>query len=288
MENKIDILVVEDSPIQAQKLEYILEKQGFHVSVTHNGKQAVSQLAEHKPDLVISDIVMPMMDGYELCRHIKKDKDLKDLPVILVTSLSDPLSAVEGLKSGADNFVTKPYNDEFLVSQIHTALKHRELRKDGVREDAIQIYFEGKTHTITSRPTQVLDLLFSIYSNAIQKNTELEQVNDYLGRAKFELKSLSEKLEQIVVDRTADLLAEIDERKRVEAELEKHRDHLEEKVRKRTSELQKMINLMSGRELRMVELKKAIKKLRSQVETAGLTPVADDPLREAGRIAREE
>ena len=71
------------------------------------------------------------------------------------------------------------------------------------------------------------------------------------------------------------------EKQKTEAELEKHRKHLEELVKKRTTELQKIINLMAGREMRMAELKETIKKLRTQVEEAGLTPVADDPIREA-------
>jgi len=79
-----------------------------------------------------------------------------------------------------------------------------------------------------------------------------------------------------------------EERKRVEEELAKHHEHLEELVRERTDELQKTVNLMAGREVRMAELKETIRKLREQVESAGLTPVADDPLKEAGRVERED
>jgi PAS domain S-box-containing protein len=81
---------------------------------------------------------------------------------------------------------------------------------------------------------------------------------------------------------------DITDRKRAEEELAKHRNHLEEMVRKRTDELQKMVNLMAGREVRMAELKETIKKLRTQLEEAGMTPVADDPLKEMGRVEREE
>ena len=77
-------------------------------------------------------------------------------------------------------------------------------------------------------------------------------------------------------------LRDITERKKVEEELAKHREHLEELIRERTAELQKAINLMAGREVRMAELKETIKKLRAQVETAGMTPVADDPLKVKG------
>jgi len=81
---------------------------------------------------------------------------------------------------------------------------------------------------------------------------------------------------------------DITKRKRAEEELEKHREHLEELVRERTPALQKMVNLMAGREIRMAELKETIQKLRAQLEEAGLTPVADDPLKEAGRVESEK
>jgi PAS domain S-box-containing protein len=81
---------------------------------------------------------------------------------------------------------------------------------------------------------------------------------------------------------------DITERKKIEEELEQHRMHLEKRIRERTDELQKMVNLMAGREVRMAELKETIKKLRAQLEEAGMTPVADDPLKEMGRVEREE
>ncbi len=106
-------------------------------------------------------------------------------------------------------------------------------------------------------------------------------------RVEEELRKYREHLEEMVEERTAKLKNineqlndEINERKRVEVELEGHREHLEETVYKRTDELQKMVNLMAGREVRMAELKKTIQKLRDQLESAGMMPVADDPLKE--------
>jgi len=82
-----EIFVVEDSATQAEQLTHLLEVRGFGVTVAKNGKQALELMHERKPTLVITDIVMPGMDGYELCRLIKNDEKLKDLPVLLVTSL---------------------------------------------------------------------------------------------------------------------------------------------------------------------------------------------------------
>src|SRR6185503_16287206 len=121
-QDKVEILVVEDSPTQAERLRYILEQHNYSVSVAQNGKQALTLLSQHKPTLVISDIMMPEVDGYQLCQQIKTNESLKDIPVILLTSLSDPKDVIRGLECRADNFITKPYDEEYLLSRIHYIL----------------------------------------------------------------------------------------------------------------------------------------------------------------------
>ncbi len=127
--NRIEILVVEDSPTQAEQLKYILEKRGFKVSVASNGKEALASLRGHKPDVVITDIVMPEMNGYELCRQTRKDLELQDMPVVLVTALTDPTEVVKGLEAGANTFITKPYDEKYLVSRIEYLMANREPAK---------------------------------------------------------------------------------------------------------------------------------------------------------------
>jgi septal ring factor EnvC (AmiA/AmiB activator) len=101
-----------------------------------------------------------------------------------------------------------------------------------------------------------------------------------LGKTEEIFELYSERLVKKLEKKMLDLEKEITERKRAEEELEKHREHLEELVKARTAELQSIVNSMAGREVRMADLKKVIKKLRTQLEEAGLTPVADDPLKE--------
>ncbi len=84
-------------------------------------------LADNKPLVVISDIVMPEMTGYELCEKIKSDKRTKGIPVILLTALSDPDEVIEGLSCGADSFITKPYNKEYLISSIEKIIKEKQV-----------------------------------------------------------------------------------------------------------------------------------------------------------------
>ena len=103
----IEILIAEDSPTQAEQLRFLLEEHGYGVVTAGNGKEALMAAVAHKPTLVISDIVMPEMNGYELCKAIKSHEKLKDVPVILVTTLSDPSDVISGLACGADNFIRK-------------------------------------------------------------------------------------------------------------------------------------------------------------------------------------
>src|ERR1700716_183451 len=94
----VEILIAEDSPTQVQQLQHILEQQGYHVTPTANGRQALEAAQRRKPTLIISDVVMPEMDGYELGRRVKSDSSLSDIPIILVTTLSDPQDVIRGLE----------------------------------------------------------------------------------------------------------------------------------------------------------------------------------------------
>lgn len=128
MDKGIEILIVEDSPTQALQLKYILEQHRYRVSVASNGKEALVLLNEHIPHIVISDIIMPEMDGYELCQRIKEDDTLKDVAVILLTSLSDPRDVIRALECGADNFTTKPYHEQRLISCLEGILLNHNKR----------------------------------------------------------------------------------------------------------------------------------------------------------------
>jgi len=171
------ILVVEDSITQALRLEKILEQNGFDVIVKHDGKSALDYLNSHTPDMIISDIVMPGLDGYELCRRIKTRPRLKDIPLVLLTSLSDTEDVFNALSCGADSFVTKPYNENVLIARIQTIIANKEHRKNLSPQNGIEIFFNGKLHHIPENPYQIIDLLFSTYENAVQRNSELEQAN---------------------------------------------------------------------------------------------------------------
>jgi len=175
-----DFLVIVDSLTQALKLQGFLEENNYNVTLTKNGLEAVKYLEEHSPTLIISDIVMPEMDGYELCAHIKSQDHLKDIPVMLLTALSDPEDVIKALMSGANNFISKPYDENALLSRIRNILLNQEMRKQGGSKLSIEVFFSGKKHLINSDRMQIIDLLLSSYESAVENSSEIERINQEL------------------------------------------------------------------------------------------------------------
>ncbi|MGC4084189.1 MAG: response regulator [Vicinamibacterales bacterium] len=103
------ILVVDDLPANTRVLEALLLRDGYRVTCAENGEQALEEVARKKPDLVLLDIVMPKLDGYEVCRRLKADPATRLIPVVLVTGLTDTDSRIRGLEVGADDFMSKPF-----------------------------------------------------------------------------------------------------------------------------------------------------------------------------------
>lgn len=191
----VEILVAEDSPTQAERLRGILESENYHVTVTPNGRAALAASRQRRPALVISDIVMPEMDGYELCRHIKEDHVLADVPVILVTTLSDPEDVIRGLECRADNFILKPYDERYLLGRVQYVLLNREMRQSEQSGMGVEIYFNERKHFITADRLQILNLLLSTYDAAIQRNRELSRTQEELQRVNRRLEAINQELD---------------------------------------------------------------------------------------------
>jgi len=192
------LMVVEDSKLQATMLKALLREHHFRVRVFTNGAEAYAAAIESPPVLIISDVIMPEMDGYELCEKIKNSPTLRDIPVILLTSLQDPMDIIKGLQSGSDNFITKPYESKYLLSRINYLLANRELRGAGASDMVLNIMFNGNKFAINSERKQILDLLLSVYETAIHQNRELldtqaqlQRTNEHLITANRDLESFS-------------------------------------------------------------------------------------------------
>lgn len=192
---KSHILAVEDSLVQAKKLQHFFDQNNINSNLFNNAVDAYNSAVENPPILIISDIVMPVMDGYEFCTKIKSNPQLRDIPVILLTSLSDPLDIVRGLQAGADNFITKPYDEQYLLSRIHFLLANRDMRRSGAGDMSIEIVFQGTQYQINSDKKQILNLLLSVYEAAIHRNTELIEAKQQLESLNLNLQTANEELD---------------------------------------------------------------------------------------------
>src|SRR6201994_4651964 len=124
------VLVVEDEAPLATMLRYNLEKQGFRVEEAGDGQEALIRIAEAQPDLVLLDWMLPVMSGIEVCRQIRRRPNTRDLPVIMVTARIEDQDAVRGLNTGADDYITKPFNIDSLLARMRALLR----RSSGVAE----------------------------------------------------------------------------------------------------------------------------------------------------------
>ncbi len=143
-------------------------------ATVENGRQAVEYLKKRKPSIIVSDIIMSEMDGWQLCQYVKRRISLRDIPFIALTPLSDPIDVIQGLKSGADHFIAKPYDDGVLISRIKHILINLDIRQNPLSAKTTEVYFGGQKHRISFDHHQTLDLLLSTFETAVHKSRELD------------------------------------------------------------------------------------------------------------------
>ena len=212
-----EILIAEDSKTQAEQLRYLLEEKGYKVTAAANGKIALDLARQHKPALIVSDVMMPELNGYGLCKAIKEDEELKDIPIILVTTLTDSQEVVSSLECGADHFIRKPYDESQLLSSVEYLLMNINLRKHQKTQMGMEITLNGRKHFITAERQQILDLLISTYEQAVHINQDLQMREKELAHSNQVLVGLfhiAESLnqatsEQQVVDRVLEKVMEL-------------------------------------------------------------------------------
>ena len=121
------ILIVEDNPLSADLLSQTIRDMGYQTAVAKDGIAAVEMIATENPDLILLDVMMPGMDGYGVCRKIREDESTRRIPIVMVTSLSELNERIKGIEVGADDFLTKPFNETILYARIRSLLRTKYL-----------------------------------------------------------------------------------------------------------------------------------------------------------------
>ncbi|WP_431656423.1 sensor histidine kinase [Pantanalinema rosaneae] len=162
------ILVVDDTPTNIQVLFDVLDASGYRVAIAKSGEIALNRLAINLPDLILLDIMMPGMDGFETCRQIKANPQTCDIPVIFMTALSDTVDKVKGLKLGAVDYITKPIQHEEVLARINIHLQLRQLNqtletkvaeRTAELSDALESLQQAQLHLVQSEKMSSLGQL---------------------------------------------------------------------------------------------------------------------------------
>jgi DNA-binding response OmpR family regulator len=191
MEDENLILVVDDDEIVARTIERSLRAGGFRVVVVHSGVEALHMARRQPPSLMVLDIIMPGMDGFEVCRQVRADPILQDLPILFLTAKAKEEDRIVGLRAGADDYLIKPFNLDELYLRVRAILRrtHREAREEPPQSLGVGAYtldtrsFEinGPNGTAVLTPVQ-FDLLYHLMSHAGQVFSPerlLQEVWDY-------------------------------------------------------------------------------------------------------------
>ncbi|CAI8377317.1 MAG: Transcriptional regulatory protein WalR [Rhodothermaeota bacterium MED-G12] len=184
--SKQTILVVDDERDLLDLIEYNLKKEGFKVLKAENGEEGISKAKEHRPDLILLDIMMPKMDGLEAVEIMRKDDDLKKTPIIFLTARSDEKTEIDGLNKGGDDYITKPISTTKLVSRIKAVLRRfddseqtankLEVHDLQIDKDRYIVLQEGNEFQLPRKEFELLFFLASRKGKVLDRQTLLNKV----------------------------------------------------------------------------------------------------------------
>lgn len=206
---KEKVLVVDDEKTLVKALKFNLEKEGFRVEEAYNGEEALKKVAEVEPDIIVLDLMLPGLDGFEVCRQIRKKLEI---PIIMLTARGEDIDKVLGLELGADDYLTKPFNPRELVARIKAILRRSAAREEGVRKhiqignlqiDLLQhrVRIHDSEIDLTSKEFALLSFLATNAGRVYSREQLLEQVwgYNYYGDARtvdVHIRHLREKIEE--------------------------------------------------------------------------------------------
>ena len=171
--------VIEDNQMNIDLIRYQLQVEGFEMLFEKTGKKGIEMIKSQEPDLVILDVGLPDIDGFKLCKNLRSDEKTKDYPIIMLTARAEDSDRIEGLKLGADDYITKPYNAEELILRIRNLLKRTEKYKENgstlklkdmlIDFNKREVQINKKIIGLTFSEYQILTILVENLGNIVHK-----------------------------------------------------------------------------------------------------------------------
>lgn len=218
--SKPTILVVDDERHILELVRFNLEKEGYRVIEALDGKQAFEITKKEKPELIILDVMLPVMDGLEVCRLIQKDDELGDIPIIMLTARSEEIDKILGLEIGADDYITKPFSPRELLARVKARLRRVPKRQEVSGEDntdvinleglvidpgRFEVFLEGEKLDLTPKEFELLRYLVKNRGRVLTRDMLLENIwgYEYIGDSRtvdVHIRHLRQKMEQDPAD----------------------------------------------------------------------------------------
>lgn len=181
---KEKILIIEDDKHISKLVKYNAEKAGYDCTIVDDGEEALDVLGKQGADLIILDIMLPKMDGFEVCRLIKQDPKLKNIPVIMLTAKGEEVDRIVGLELGADDYVVKPFSPRELVLRIKAILKRGKLEespKDIIEIESLVINVPKHRVTVNNKEVELTPIEFKLLVNLIERKGRIQSRDQLLS-----------------------------------------------------------------------------------------------------------
>lgn len=200
------ILIVEDSQTQISIIKKHLSEFDFYFEEAKTGVEGLEKARRSSFDLIISDIEMPEMNGYELCLLLKRNPDHVSTPFVLLTSLDDASAIIEGIAVGADNYLTKPYTKEALTEMVKEMLSARVLPSFTKKSEVVRV--NGKEYEIFVSKEHILNFLLNTYENVLQQNRQLKRMHETLSDLTDQLQYSRQEMHKLLLNIMPEEVAE--------------------------------------------------------------------------------
>ena len=182
--NNKKVLIVDDEPDIVEIISYNLQKEGYRVESAKNGVEALEKVPSFKPDLIILDIMMPKMNGLEVCRILRAKPEYDDSLIIFLTALSDESSQITGLETGADDYISKPISPKVLISRVNAVFRRLQMPEDKaitienmtIDPEKFMVTLDGNDIVLAKKEFELLHLLATKPGKVFLRNEILNHV----------------------------------------------------------------------------------------------------------------